>query len=575
MVARPLDPSARLGARVASAGRAIRLLAALLPDAAYVPLAMLAAWSLVALPGVPYCHDGMGVERIESYRRTYLVGDFFPTWTPLAANGHGSPHLLLYHRLHAQLFGLLSLAIGTVPSSKTAVIVLLAFGGAGMRRLCAMHGVRPWLSWLTGVLLLASNYVLVDWYVRGAIAEETAFMLVPWCITALIDVVDRNKSPVRLGIWSSLLFYGHMVVSMFFGFIVLSVLVERLSRARALGWEAVRRLGRQMLLTGAVGACCVLPYAAAVAFATPICNIGDFGMEDHKTYPFPNYLFDPNLSWFGEIHQDQITVEIGRYFVLPLFALLVLSPAARRAVRGRVWRLFVPALCFLLVQPHDCIFLFNLVPGLAKVQFAWRLISYIVPIVILALAVGTEWTLRAAAPFWSQVAAGAALLVVAGQMATTVRSQRDAKTKWRTDEDIVKSRYLSDVEVTATWQGFNPGGGVRIPRTSFIVASPDCTFSSPELTGGKSVAERVKDEDFLLLHISVHGTGCRLKINQYNSPLLVLGASQPVQLRTDSDGLMILDMPHDGTTLTIRKRGIFELAGLFLEQHIVAIGPQK
>ena len=552
------------GQRVAP--RAARFARALLPDVAYLPLALVAAWSLVALAGFPHTHDGVGLERIESYRRAYLAGDFFPAWTALASNGHGSPHLLLYHRLHAQLFGLLSLAVGSVVAAKAAVVLLLAFGGAGMRRLCVMHGVRRWLAWVAGALLLASNYADVDWYVRGAIAELTAFMLVPWCIGALIGVVDRNESPLRLGIWSALLFYGHMVVSMFFGFLVLSVLAERLSRARELGWEGLRRLARQMLLAGAAAALCVLPFAAAVSYVQPLCGINDFGIEADKTYPFSEYLFDPNVSWLGQVTTDRITVEIGRYIVVPLVALLVCSSAARAAVRARVWRLFVPALCFLLVQPHDLLFVFDLLPGISKVQFPWRLMVYIVPIAVLTLAVALEWTLRAGAPLWNGVGAGAAIVVVACQILVTVRAQRDAKSKSYSTADLVP--YLSDIETTATWGGFIPGGGRRLPKTPFVVASPGCTFSSPDLTGGRAVVEKMAPTHFKLLRLTVHGTGCSLKLNQYGSPLLELTGSSPVHLRTDSDGLMVVDAPQDQTVVSIRARGILELAERGVMQRV-------
>ena len=545
----------------------------LMPDAAYLLLAMVAAWSLVVLVGFPHTHDGVGLERIEMYRRTYLVGDFFPAWTALASDGHGSPHLLLYHRLHAQIFGLLSLLVGSLVAAKAGVVLLLAFGAAGMRRLCVAHGVRPWLAWLAGALLLASNYVDVDWYVRGAIAELMAFMLVPWCMAALIGVVDRNESPIRLGIWCALLFYGHMVVSLFFAFLVLSVLVERLSRARDLGWEGVRRVARQMLVAGATAALCVVPFAAAVTYVEPLCGVNDYGMEPAKTYPFSEYLFDPNVSWFGQLTTDRITVEIGRYIVLPLLALLVLSPAARGAVRARVWRLFVPAVCFVLLQPRNLVFAFDLLPGTSKVQFAWRLLVYIVPIAVLTLAVAVEWTLRASAPLWSGPGAAAAITVVAFQLLVTVRAQRDAKNKSSSPAQVAP--YLTDIETTATWNGFIPFGGRRLPKAPFVVASSGCTFSSPDLTGGRSVAVYAATVHFKLVRLTVHGTGCSLKLSQYASPLLELAGSKPVQLRTDSDGLMLVDAPEDETVVSVRSLGILELATRGVMQRVVTAAPNN
>jgi len=200
------------------------------------------------------------------------------------------------------------------------------------------------------------------------------------------------------------------------------------------------------------------------------------------------------------------------------------------------------------------------------VQFPWRLMVYIVPIAVLTLAVALEWTLRAGAPLWNGVGAGAAIVVVACQILVTVRAQRDAKSKSYSTADLVP--YLSDIETTATWGGFIPGGGRRLPKTPFVVASPGCTFSSPDLTGGRAVVEKMAPTHFKLLRLTVHGTGCSLKLNQYGSPLLELTGSSPVHLRTDSDGLMVVDAPQDQTVVSIRARGILELAERGVMQRV-------
>jgi hypothetical protein len=189
-----------------------------------------------------------------------------------------------------------------------------------------------------------------------------------------------------------------------------------------------------------------------------------------------------------------------------------------------------------------------------------------VPIAVLTLAVALEWTLRASAPLWGGVGAAAAIAVVACQLLVTVRAQRDVKDKL--DSPVAIAPYLSDIETTATWSGFIPFGGRRLPKTPFIVASAGCTFSSPDLTGGRPVVEHTATTHFKLLRLTVHGTGCSLKLSQYASPLLELTGSKPVQLRTDSDGLMIIDAPEDQTVVSVRSLGILELAGRGVMQRV-------
>jgi hypothetical protein len=45
----------------------------------YVPIAIVASWSLLAVRGVPMTHDGLGLVLIEAYRRAYRGGDWFAT----------------------------------------------------------------------------------------------------------------------------------------------------------------------------------------------------------------------------------------------------------------------------------------------------------------------------------------------------------------------------------------------------------------------------------------------------------------------------------------------------------------
>jgi len=255
----------------------------------------------------------------------------------------------------------------------------------------------------------------------------------------------------------------------------------------------------------------------------------------------------------------------------------VLSPGARRGLRGGM-RLFVPAIVFVLLQPRDCVFFFDLLPGFAKVQFPWRLLAYIVPAAVLALAVAVEWTLRASAPLWTAAAAVLAVLVVAGQLVTSVRAQRDggaggAKWKWPKVEDTAKA--LTDIETTATWDGFLPGGGPRLGKTAFVAASEGCTFSSPELTAGLPVKEHTPTEYFRRLRLTVHGKGCTLTLSQYDSPLVALSGTGPFELRTAPDRTMVIVAPDDGTTVTLRVRGILELAALAAKQRLTFVPPPQ
>ena len=177
-----------------------------LSELGFVPLALIASWSLFAIKGVPLTHDGLGMVVIEAYRRAYGVRNYFPLWTVFGENGHGSALLILYHRLHAGLAAVLALKTGSVVAMKASIPFWLVVGGMGMRRLCRYHGARPWLAWIGGALLISAPYTLTDWYIRGATAELTAFMLVPWGLryaAELLEADRRRWSAVRFAVASA------------------------------------------------------------------------------------------------------------------------------------------------------------------------------------------------------------------------------------------------------------------------------------------------------------------------------------------------------------------------------------
>src|SRR3984957_2920114 len=99
---------------------------------------------------------------------------------------------------------------------KVCVPFWLSVGGMGMRRLCRLHGARPWVAWIAGVMLMAANYTLADWYIRGAAAEFVGFMLVPWGLLYVYELLERRWGAVRLAVTASLLFYAHMLTFYFF-----------------------------------------------------------------------------------------------------------------------------------------------------------------------------------------------------------------------------------------------------------------------------------------------------------------------------------------------------------------------
>jgi hypothetical protein len=543
-----------------------------LADLAFLPFALWASWSLFAVRGMPMTHDGFGLSFVEAYRRAYLAGDFFPLWTSFAEKGHGSQFPILYHRLHAQLFGAAAVFLGSLRALKLSIPILLVVGAAGMRRLCGALGSRPWVGWIGGFLLLSSNYAVSDWFVRGAVAEFTAFMLVPWCLRHVLELFTDSRAPLRLALSFTLLFYAHMTTFTVFALIAGGLIVGGLLRLRRFGWERLRSGLSSCALVGVIVGCAIVPYALAVKYVYESSGITTIGMRpDAGAYsPWASYFKDPDLSWTRAIVEGSMSVEIGRWLLLCLGVLLVLVPASRRAVRERVGGLALLAVFFVFLQRKEMAFFFDLVPGASKLQFPSRLLVFTVPIVVTCTAVAVEAALRSADPVARIVGRALPFVAAAGQFNLSVVRQRSI---WGTQIDAVRihETLTNPRDVTTgklamfeSWDLFLPhthGGAAPAP---FLEASEGCTVSSPRLTHGArahTVPDNVQCDGVSFV---VHGPHCSVKVNQYHTPLLRFEMPPPAATHSEKDGTTVLDGLPDGAVVRIRERSVFDLARKWL-----------
>jgi hypothetical protein len=548
-------------------------------DLAFVPFGFWLSWSLLAVHGMPMTHDGFGLAFVESYRRTYLAGDLFPLWTAFAEKGHGSELPILYHRLHAQIFGALAVALGSLRALKLSVPVLLTVGAAGMRRLCLFFGARGWLAWIAGVLLIASNYAVADWFVRGAVAELTAFMLVPWCLRHAMQVFRDRWGPVRLAASMSLLFFAHMTTFYAFGLIATGVMAGSLFRMRALGWPRVRKALEQGALFVVLLACAVGPYAAAVKYTLDFSGINSLGMrsDDGAYFQWPAYFRDPNLSWTRAIVEGQMSVEIGRWTLLCLAVALVVVPAARRAVRERLWGLALVAVFIVALQRRPMAFLFDMIPGVSKLQFPSRLLVFVVPIVVLCTAVAVEAALRSTDPIARALGHAMPVIAAAGQVNLAIAIQRSI---WGTEihRDEIDEAIENTSDVTtgkmsqySSWDVFLPRKHGNAPASPFLQTSEGCTVSSPRLTQGMNASLIVDNAQCNSVSFTVHGEHCTINLSLYETPLLRFDLSRPGGVRSKPDDTIALDVPADGTVVRIRERSVLDLAGKWLVQKVTRL----
>jgi hypothetical protein len=462
-------------------------------------MALVCCWCLLATKNVPQTHDGMGFVFIEAYRRAYRAGDYFPLWTPFGENGHGSAIFILYHRLHAQLAALVALQTGTIAALKISIPFWLMVGATGMRRYCRLHGVRPWVAWIAGLWIISSHYAISDWYVRGATAELSAYMLVPWGLRYATELFERRWSAVRLAVASGLIFFAHMIIFYFFLLTAAVVIVGGFLRVLPYGWARVRAATGRALTFGALLTCFIGPYAAAVTYAQEFGGVGKYGLRSQPSdfAQFPVFFKDPNHSWSRLVVEGDMSLEIGRWILLCLAVFVVLAPTARKAVWQRAGALALLAVWYLGLQHYGMTFWIDMLPGASKIQFPGRLLVYITTIAILCAAIATEGALRSPMPPVRLIACVLPCVAAACQ-GNQIRGMQSAIWWLYVDRTVAEEALANDTSVLTnklsinqSWNDFLPHMHGSNPAVQpFLRASEGCLITSPTYPFTRSLADR-------------------------------------------------------------------------------------
>lgn len=541
-------------------------------ELAFIPLALLFSWCLYAQDGVPWTHDGLGLVVTETYRRAYLAGDWFPTWTAFMERGHGTAVPLLYHRLHAQLCALLALKVGTLSAVKASIPVLLVVGAIGMRRLCRYHGARPWVAWTAGVLLMSANYTVNDWFIRGASAEFAAFMLLPWGLRYAFEVYDRPWGAVRLAAMSALVFFAHMMTSYFFFIAVAVVMATGLLRLRKLGLARIRAALWRAASFGALIVVAIGPYAAAVTYVSEFSGAAKLGMrQDAGAYVSGwGCIIDPDWSWSRAALESHGSFEIGRWILLCLVVCLVMAPRGAVSAWRRAGGLALLAVVFVVLQRRDLSFVFDRVPGAAKIQFPTRLLVFVTTISILWMTIALEAALRSALPFVRLIARVLPIVAATCQGNIAIGNQSGIwgmlnRSRAFVDEALADPTDVTTKQITRNdWPAFMPTShGTGGPEQPFLEASAGCTISSPAVLGGLSVPVFPTNIHVSSFRFTVHGSGCRVTLDQYQSTLLRVDLSQPGRVSQTPEGTTLVEAP-DGTEVHVSERSVMDLARKFL-----------
>jgi hypothetical protein len=490
-------------------------------------------------------------ERVETFRRAYQAGDFFPLWTPFSNNGHGSPIPFFYHRLFNTIASVIAFVLGsTYQGVKLAITLVALIGAVGMDRAIRVFSASRLLRFCGAALFVCAPYVLSDWLVRGSTAEFTAFMLLPWLYAYCMRLLRGDAVGGRMGLVVALLFYAHNALCYFAVLIPAVTAVIRVfdrtdgrpwwRRLTPFAWSALVFL----LVAG--------PYIAVTAVTAPLFNLAALNRAYSpikNMQPLEHYIYDPAFRW-GHMWNG-LSLEIGQ----PILALMLVMVTLDVAVRGRCdrrnqWLLVgTLALYFFLQMPASGWFYLH-VPGAFFLGFPWRLITMLTTGAIILGCSSCQCVLACSGSTRRWVVLAVLVVATVFQMAFALRAQALAYEIYPRRE-IDRHLTALDVPTVGEYLPTSLGGLRRAPPRQPLIAWTSCspvTVSGDDPTTGRHLKK---------LEISADSSsGCIVRLNQFFSPFLrVEGAS--ARCSATPERTIELVVPPGRHSIVVSTRGLW------------------
>jgi hypothetical protein len=534
-----------------------RVLGTALSLAVSLVAALLATAVVVQGEGWPHNHEGPATfQRTEWFRRAFAAGDWWPTWTPFCFNGHGSPAPFFYHRLYYTVSG--ALALSTSSSRTGALLALLGFlvvGGAGIAQVGRELRWPRWTASSAAVLFILAPYTITNWLVRGAMAELTAAMLVPWLLLYCFRLVRGDRVALGLGLVYTLLFYAHIVIWLYSAFVLLCFAVAALLAERRRTAEGRRApVVRSLLGAGALTVALTGFHALAVYRLGDSFNLQRFEIfHPAEQFQAPlRYLWDGSYTW-GSSWRGQ-SVELGRGLLLSVAFLVPLALWVR--ARFDWWRmgplLALLGLCALLQLEVSAPF-YQHVPLARLLQFPWRLLTLLTAAFVVLIGELAATVLRARRGPTAWLVTGGMACAVAFQASFALSAQRleygrfsraqlafwltQLDGPWSSGEYLVRGFDIGSVPPRAPF--------LRLTDCQLMEQAPDRDLSEPFHFG------RIE------LVVASEGR-CALHFSQFVNPFVGVEGVEREAIHPSPQGTYEVSLAPGVHRVAFERRGVLE-----------------
>lgn len=372
---------------------------------------------LSCLPTWPMNHElNTFFLRTLIYSSHLSQSDFFPIWSSSDNSGYGSAQPVLYHKLFYLLSGSIYVLLGSMKSAiLVSLWIWLIIGAYGTFRLCRIAGLEYKLAVCGGGMILFANYTITNWLVRGAMAEFSAAMLAPWVLAGFLRSIKHNficiGFPLSLGftfLAHSSLAYLSIIICILVGFCL--IFTKHLSldilRFPSIG----RAFAIFFLLTG--------PYLFAMVYLGQEYDmtriIPPSYLPERHIQMLRSYFWDNQWQWgqnwkgytvqldfpviilimisgisfaWKHIHGTillKIPSSVRDYYLIPASRLNYLRRVTPLSMLDStiIIAIILIGCITMLLQTQWATPFYRYVPGVAFLQFPWRLLALLTPVSI-------------------------------------------------------------------------------------------------------------------------------------------------------------------------------------------------
>jgi hypothetical protein len=305
-------------------------------------------------------------------------GNLVPRWLPNMTGAAGGPDFYFYAPAFFYLSVLRTAVLGSDVGPQTQIIVgvLLVTLLSMVAFYCFIRSkVTFHRAAISAVLYAALPYhLIIDFYMRGALAEMTALAIVPLCFLSLQKLAGGWRGAAGFAVSYAILALSHLPVALLVA--IASGLFVVASERGSLRWRALFRLG----IAGIGGVGLAGYYVIPALTLQPLVNIG-WLWSDY-------YDYDTWFLYFRSESADSILMPAIDVYSTALFGVCLTVLICERVGKIRLARQDVGllvigfSLFFLMTPLSKPIWI--LLPPLQKIQFPWRATG-IVEFAVLAL----------------------------------------------------------------------------------------------------------------------------------------------------------------------------------------------